>query len=31
MKKIRNIIAVVLAFCIMITASNIHAACESTG
>lgn len=31
MKKIRNIIAVVLAFCIMITASNIHAAYESTG
>ena len=31
MKKIKNIIAVVLAFCIMITASNIHAAYESTG
>ena len=31
MKKIKNIIAVVLVFCIMITASNIHAAYESTG
>ena len=31
MKKIKNIIAVILAFCIMITASNIHAAYESTG
>ena len=31
MKKIKNIIAVVLAFCIMITASDIHAEYETTG